>query len=384
MASSRGESKDLPSEQGAGTYTQAQEMEARMLLSNIVESTDDAILSKDLDGVITSWNRGAERIYGYTPAEVVGKHVSMLTPPERRDEIPHIMERLRRGERIEHYETIRMTKDGRRLIMSLTISPLINDDGVIVGASAIGRDITEKRRAEEALRISERLAAAGRLAATIAHEINNPLEAVTNLAYLISQSSNIPADIRQYVDLMTQELNRVTHIARQALAFYRDTSQAVEVDLQQQVELVLELYAPRLTSKNISIRKSFETNGIVHGYPGELRQVLSNLIINAVEATNVGGELEISISPSRMPLDPNVSAVVVRIADNGPGIDEKHRDRIFDPFYSTKGERGSGLGLWVSRGIISKHGGEILLNTSTDRVKHGTEFLILLPTLDDK
>src|SRR5512140_513560 len=141
-------------------------------LSAIVDSSDDAIIGKDMDGIITSWNRGAQHLYGYTPEEAIGRHVSLIAPPEQADDIPNIMAALRRGERIDHYETLRITKDGKILNISLTISPIRNSQGELIGASAIGRNVTEARRAEAALRLSERLASVGRLAATITHEIN--------------------------------------------------------------------------------------------------------------------------------------------------------------------------------------------------------------------
>src|SRR5437763_7943178 len=175
------------------------------LLAAVVEDSDDAILSKNLDGTILTWNKAAERMYGYRPEEVIGKNVSMLLPPDRPQEVREILQRLRLGEKIEHYETRRRTKDGGIVYVSLTISPVRDTDGKVFGASTIARDITQTKMAEEALRNSERLAVAGRMAATVAHEINNPLETVTNVLYLLSRNQGLDEGARQHLKIADEE-----------------------------------------------------------------------------------------------------------------------------------------------------------------------------------
>jgi PAS domain S-box-containing protein len=172
------------------------------LLASIVEDSDDAILSKNLNGTILTWNKAAERMYGYRPEEVIGKNVSMLLPPDRPQEVRQILQRLRLGEKIEHYETRRRRKDGGILYVSLTISPVKDTQGKVFGASTIARDITQTKMAEEALRNSERLAVAGRMAATVAHEINNPLETVTNVLYLLSRNATLDEGARKSAALL--------------------------------------------------------------------------------------------------------------------------------------------------------------------------------------
>ena len=164
------------------------ESQRLQLLASIVESSDDAIFSKRLDGTILSWNKAAEKMYGYRAEEIIGKSVSILLPPDHPDEVRDILERLQHGEKVDHFETTRVAKDGHLLTVSLTISPIRDSDGRIIGASTIARDITRSKLAEQSMRNSEKLAVAGRMAATVAHEINNPLEAVTNALYLLADS----------------------------------------------------------------------------------------------------------------------------------------------------------------------------------------------------
>ena len=193
-------------------------------LAAVVESSDDAIITKDLTGIIQTWNPGAERIFGYTQQEAVGKPITMLFPADRISEEERILEHIRRGEHIEHYESVRRRKDGSLLNVSLTISPLVDATGQIVGASKIARNITERKQTEAALIKSEKLAVAGRLAAVLAHEINNPLQAVTNLVALLGQSPNMDSRNEEFVRTAADELSRVNRLTQQALRFYRESS----------------------------------------------------------------------------------------------------------------------------------------------------------------
>ena len=191
-------------------------------LAAIVESSEDAIISKDLKGIVVSWNGAAERIFGYSAEEMIGRSITTIIPPELQDDEPRILATIARGERIEHFETVRVTKAGQRVEVSLTISPVRDETGKIIGAAKIARDITQQNKAEQALRTSERLATVGRLAATVAHEINNPLEALTNLVYLARQGAVLP-EIRNYLAGAEEELGRISLLTRQTLGFYRET-----------------------------------------------------------------------------------------------------------------------------------------------------------------
>src|SRR5437588_1825105 len=354
---------------------------SQALLAAIVEGSDDAILSKTLEGIVTSWNRAAEHMYGYSSEEIVGKPVSILLPPDRPNEVRDILSRLKRGERLKHYETSRVAKDGHQLNVSLTISPIQDAQGRIVGASTIARDITPLKMAEQALRNSEKLAVAGRMAATVAHEINNPIESVSNILYLLENSKAVDETSRGFVRAAQEELKRISQITKVTLGFDRNWERRqVQVKISDLVEDVLTLYSRKSASLGISIEKHYRGEGIVTGDAGELRQVFSNLILNAMEAlTKAGSRLRIGIFDATDWKDPNLRGVRTIISDNGPGIPLADRALIFDPFYTTKGEEGTGVGLWVSRGIVENHGGSISFKTRLTPQHSGTAFSVFLP-----
>ena len=360
--------------------TQRRQAESEALrLAAIVEGSEDAIIGKDMNGAIHSWNQGATRMYQYTPAEAIGQHIGMLSPPHRRHEIDEIMARVRAGQHITHFETQRVRKNGEMIEVSLTISPIRDAAGNLIGASTIAREITDMKRAEKTLRATEKLAATGRLAASIAHEINNPMASVTNLLYLLQHHSTLDHTAKEYVKLAQEELNRVTHIVRQMLGFYRESETTVEVSLKDVVENVLMLYARRLQTTRIAVQREYRSSAAVKGYPGEIRQVFSNLIVNAIEAMGENGRLRIVVHDGCDWTNPQVRGVRVIIGDTGPGIRDEVRRHIFEPFFTTKGERGTGLGLWVSHGIVRKHGGTLRLRSKTGGERHGTCFSIFLP-----
>src|SRR5437762_6446498 len=213
--------------------------EVRQQLAAIVTSSEDAIASFTVDGIVTSWNRGAEALYGYSAAEIIGRPISVLVPPDRLEEFGNNMARLNREERVGSYQTERFDKNGTRLTVLLSISPLRNEEGKLVGASAIARDVGAQKRTEEALRRNERLATAGRLTAAIAHEIKNPLEALSNLVYLARRDAS---GRDEYLRLAEQEIGRLDSIAQQALGFVRETTAPEQVDPARLIDEVLQLY----------------------------------------------------------------------------------------------------------------------------------------------
>ena len=364
-----------------GTFTdiddQKRAEEALVRLAAIVETSEDAIFSKDSDGYIRSWNRGAEKMYGYSAAEIVGRHVSVLSPPDRVHEIDAILSSLRRGQPIDHMETVRVRKDGKPVEVSLSISPIRNHAGAITGASTIARDITERNRASEALRKTEKLAATGRLAGTIAHEINNPLDALTHLMYLLERHPSLDGQAREFARIATEEVNRIGRIAKQTLGFYREAVAPVNVNIGELIESVVELYQSAAQNKNVRLVAESETSATVPAFPGEMRQVFSNLIVNAVDAVPRAGTVKIRVKHGR---DWKTGALGIRVlvSDDGPGIPANLRSRIFQPFFTTKGEKGTGVGLWVSEGILHKQGGSIRLKSSTGS-DHGTTFAVFVP-----
>jgi PAS domain S-box-containing protein len=344
-------------------------------LSAIVESSEDAIIGTDLDGAITSWNAAATGVFGYQPEEVLGKSVLMLIPPELHDEEMENLGKLRRGVRIEHQETQRIAKVGARLDVSLTISPIKDQDGRVIGGSKIVRDITERKRSEEKLRITEKLAATGRLAATIAHEVNNPLEAVTNLLYLARTNFGMSAEARRYLETADEELARIAHLTKQTLGFYRDGSSPSQFNVADAIESVLAIYSQRAANRDVQFEKQLDPSIRVLAYPGEFRQVISNLLVNAIDAmTGRGGRLVIRARRSA-----NHNKVRISVADTGAGIPAASKKKIFEAFYTTKAEVGTGLGLWLSRTLVEKHGGSIRVRSRTDSPQGGTVFSIFWP-----
>jgi two-component system CheB/CheR fusion protein len=354
--------------------------QAMARLAAIVECSDDAIVGKDLNGIIETWNRGAERLFGYTAQEAVGQSVTLLIPPDRIEEEPAILKRIRRGEHIEHYESVRRRKDGRLLNVSLTISPIVDAHGQIVGASKIARDITGSKLAEAALVKSEKLAAAGRLAATLAHEINNPLQAVTNLMSLLGRSPRLDAQEQGYARMAEDELRQVAHLTQQSLSFYRESTYPVAVNLEEVLDSVINIYVKRLKTKDITVAKQYRSEAMtIHSYPGEIRQLFSTLIVNAMEATNDGGTISIRVRKSLRTKSSPIQGVRVSIIDNGVGVPAHNTTRIFEPFFTSKGEQGTGLGLWVANGIVNRLGGSIQMRSSTRPGRSGTCFSIFLP-----
>ena len=356
--------------------------EASMKLVAIVESCEDAIVSKNLKGIVTSWNAAAERILGYSAEEIVGKPITTIIPPELHKDEAEILRKIQAGERIAHFETVRVTKSGERLDVSLTISPMRNPEGKIVGAAKILRDVTMQRKMEAALRTTERLASVGRLAATVAHEINNPLEAVTNLIYLARRSQDLPKAVLSLLVMADEELQRVTHIARQTLGFYRDTSSPVVIAVPEAIDEMLAIYQRRLSYKQITLRKHVEPRLRVRALHGQFKQIVSNLVTNAIDAVQPGYSIDVRAWESSHPVTgaPGIRLVV---ADQGIGIPEPIRRQIFTPFFTTKKDVGTGLGLWIVRAMLLKSGGTILCRSREAQGngrRSGTVMMIFLPS----
>jgi PAS domain S-box-containing protein len=345
-------------------------------MAAIVECSEDAIFSKSPQGTITSWNPGAERLYGYSAEEAVGMPVHRLVPPERCGEIDHILDVMNRGGHIEPYQTDRARKDGTCVPVLLSVSPLRNRKGEIVGASTITRDLSAQKQSEEAVRRSEKLATAGRLAASIAHEINNPLEAVVNLLYLARHDSG---NAQQYLHMAEQEVGRIARLAQQTLGFVRESNSPGWMDPAVIMDEMLQLYSRKLQGKNIHVIQRYRNSTQINGYSGEVRQLLANLLVNAVDAMAEGGTLQVRVATSRHWSDRR-DGVRITVADNGSGIPQENLDHVFEPFFTTKKDTGTGLGLWVSRGIVQKHGGSLRVRSRTTGPSTGTVFSIFLPS----
>ncbi len=351
---------------------------ASQRLAAIVESSDDAIVSKDLNGIVTSWNACAERMFGYTAEEMIGRSITTIIPPELQDDERRILETIARGERIEHFETERVSKSGKRIEVSLTISPVKDAAGKIVGAAKIARDITQRKRTERALRMSERLAAVGRLAATVAHEINNPLEALTNLIFLAKENAD-RSDVRGYLQAAEEELDRISHLTRQTLGFYRETKGASSVQLGSMVGPMVTIFASRMRNKGVEIRSQIRQDPEIYAVPGEIRQLIANLLSNSIDAVGRGGRIRVRISAAQERSHRLRSGVRLTIADTGHGIPREARSKLFEPFFTTKKDVGTGLGLWVCKTIAEKHGGDIRVKSCMVPGRTGTVFSVFLP-----
>lgn len=360
-------------------HEQKQAAEAHSRLAAIVESSDDAIISKDLNGIVTSWNRQAERLFGYKEAEMIGRSILTIIPPEFHQDEDMILSKIRNGNKIDHFETVRVTKSGERIEVSLSISPVRDGLGNIVGAAKIARDIRDNKKIDRALRTTEKLAAAGRLAATVAHEINNPLAAVTNLVFLALADAGNADKVSEYLRLAERELGRVAHIARQTLGFYRDTSAPTRFGVVKTIDDLLFLYEKRLESRNIRVIKQYKDNIEITALAGEIRQTFSNLISNAIDAMPSGGSLAIRVSKTREWSNSLQPGVRVTVLDTGSGIPCHARKSLFEPFFTTKEDVGTGLGLWITKNIVEKHHGKIRFISRTEEREHGTAFSIFLP-----
>ena len=349
-------------------------------MAAIVEYSSDAIFSTSPDGTITSWNRAAEQLFGYSAEEAVGTPVARLAPPERQEEVARNLRIFNAGGHVNPHQTERIRRDGARVPVLLSLSPLCDAHGQIVGASAIARDISAEKQSEEAIRRSEKLATAGRLAASIAHEINNPLEAVTNLLYLARNDSTNAA---RYLTMAEQEVGRVARLAQQTLGFVRDTDASASVDAAAIMDEILQLYSRKLEGQQVRVTRRYRDVDRIFGFAGELRQLFANLVVNATDAMSNQkppnhASLEVRVAPARNWSDGR-DGIRITVADNGSGIPRENLSRIFEPFYTTKEDTGTGLGLWVSNGIVHKHGGSIRVRSRTTGSATGTVFSIFLP-----
>ncbi|MFY9741442.1 MAG: PAS domain S-box protein, partial [Candidatus Sulfotelmatobacter sp.] len=361
--------------------------EYRARLASIVDSSEDAIFVKSLDGTITSWNRGAERIYGYTAEEILGKNISMLVPGDRPDEIPEILKKVARGESIEHYESMRVTKDGRRLNVSISVAPLRDMSGEVVGASAIARDITDQRRAEDQLRQSQKMEAIGRLAGGVAHDFNNVLGIINACAEFLRDRIDPASEPAVYVENIKKATDRGAALTRQLLAFSRrQVVKPVILDLNDRLKEISKLLRP-LMGDDVEVQIVARSQAaIVEADPSQLDQIVMNLSVNARDAMPNGGRLILEtdvvdfdqhFADQHQPLKPG-KYVMLAVSDTGSGMDKETLSRIFEPFFTTKDPaKGTGLGLSTVYGIAQQSGGHIWVYSEPDR---GTTFKVYLPS----
>jgi PAS domain S-box-containing protein len=341
--------------------------------ADLLELATEAIIARSLDGEVQFWNAGAESLYGWKREEILGRqlHKFLQTAfPVPREEI----EALLRQRKTWQGNLIQRTKGGTELVVACRKT--MNHEGSAI--LEVIRDITTQLQAEEALRETEKLAAMGRVAGIIAHEINNPLAAITNTLYLVRNHPSLDETARHFADLAEQELQRVSHITRQTLSFYRESKQAIAVNLIELLNDVLELQGRVLHSTGIAVERKYACSPVVQGFPVELRQVFLNLIGNAIQAMSAGGRLRVYVREATDWRRQRRGAAI-SVVDTGVGIRPEDAKRLFQPFFSTKSTKGTGLGLWISRGIVQKYDGT--LTCRSYRMARGpiTCFRVFLP-----
>jgi PAS domain S-box-containing protein len=362
-------------------------------LAAIVATTDDAVISKNLNGVITSWNPAAERLFGYTSDEVVGKEITILIPPEWPDEEPAILARLRRGERIDHYETIRLAKDGRRLDVSLTVSPIQDASGKVVGASKIARDITQQKKAQNEI---ARLLGAERLArqeaevasrtkdeflATLSHELRTPLTAMLGWLTMLRSHKLDEKTTKHAIETIERNAKAQAQLIEDLVDISRIVGGKLSlevgpIELYPVIDAAIEVVKPAADAKQISIRVNYDaTVGPVSGDTGRLQQIIWNLLSNAVKFTPSGGSVSVDYRRQG-----GFAEVTVR--DTGIGIAADFLPHVFERFRqaesaATRSHRGMGLGLAIVRHLVELHGGTVSVDSAGEN--KGSTFTVHLP-----
>lgn len=370
------------------------------VLAAIVESSDDAIVSKTLDGRILSWNAGASRIFGYTSAEAIGQPITIIIPPELHEEESRILERLRRGDRIDHFDTIRLTKDGTRIPISLTVSPVRDSRGVIIGASKIARDISERKRAEEALRESENrrcrveqilrqseeaLRDADRrkdeFLALLAHELRNPLAPIRYALAGNKKAGRTPEGQKRAEEIIERQVAHMSRLLDDLLDISRITRGKLElkkspIELTLVVGVAIETARPMLDAKHHTLSLDLPKAAVrLEADPVRLAQVFSNLLINAAKYTDPDGHIQLRAVH-------HGQEVTVAVRDNGIGISADMMPRLFTLFSQApsaldRADGGLGIGLSLVRGVVTLHGGSI--EAYSDGPGMGSEFIVRLP-----
>jgi len=355
-------------------------------LAALIESADDAIISKTLEGIITSWNKGAERIFGYTADEVIGKPVTILIPPGQEDEEPAILARLRAGERIEHYETIRVRKDGTRIHISLTVSPIKGPKGDIIGASKIARDITEQiqahteldaayRQAEESSRLKEEFLA------TISHELRTPLSAILGWARMLRLGQLSEENAAKALDTIERNARAQAQLIDDLLDVSRIVTGKLRMDVRPSdpstfIDAAVDAVRPAAEAKGVRMQKVMDTGLIsIPGDPVRLQQVIWNLLSNAIKFTPRGGRVQIRSERVNSHLE-------IVVSDTGQGISPDFLPHVFDRFRqadqkTSRQHGGMGLGLAIVRHLVELHGGNV--SAASDGEGKGSTFIVRLP-----
>jgi PAS domain S-box-containing protein len=368
----------------AKTYTAAlrsQQMEAekrRAEIESIYATSPVGLALLDpVDFTFLNLNEQEAEMLGWPRETLIGRPLGEIAPPDKLPGLMELMHSVAAGATVRHQllEGELAARPGEKRAWSVNYAPIFNEDGTVRAISTASLEITHQKKAEAALIQSEKLAAVGRLASSISHEINNPLEAITNLLYLMGLEDDLPDGIRNYVSLAQSELGRVSQIATQTLRFHRQAVAPTLVTAADLVEAVIRLYTGRLANSHIKVEAQYRTVTQILCFENDIRQVLNNLIANAIDAMRMGGRMVIRANATSVPRP----GVRLSIADNGHGMSAAVAARIFEPFFTTKDLNGTGLGLWISAGIMERHQGTIRVRSSEREGRQGTVFTIFLP-----
>jgi PAS domain S-box-containing protein len=338
--------------------------QSRQWFQTTLESIGDAVISCDIRGRVEFLNAIASALTGWTMQDALGRpltEVFQVVHEDTREPAENPVGKVLRSKKgigVPNH-TMLMSRSGGEFLIDDSAAPVVDAHGEMTGVVLVFRDVTEQRRSQAALISGEKLAVAGRLAASIAHEIHNPLDSVTNLLFLLRDEED-PAKRAEYLQMAEQELGRTMQISRTMLSLYREPKAPVPVDLKDLIEGVLLLLERRIAQQQIQLASDLLEHCVVEGFPAELRQVVTNVLVNGIEAAGPRGRMRIRLEPAPPEEFRGVGALI-EVADSGSGIAETAAQRIFTPFFTTKGEQGTGLGLWVSMGIVQKHGGMIRL-----------------------
>jgi PAS domain S-box-containing protein len=356
-------------------------------LNTTLRSIGDAVIACDVHGNVVFMNFIAEQLTGWKENEARGQGLHRVFPifnEETRAVVENPVDKVRRLGTIVGLanHTFLVSKKGKEICIDDSGAPIRDSHGQMIGVVLVFRDISERRMSEGALMRAEKLAAAGRLAASVAHEVNNPLEGLTNLVYIARRSDQLD-EVRQLLTQAEDELSRIAHITRQSLGFYRETSTPARFMPAAVVREVTDFYSPRAASIGVSFVVNAKTEREVLGSAGEFRQILSNLLANSLDACASGATIRIEANSAVDARNLSRPGVRITIADSGFGIPTEHLENIFEPFFTTKKDTGTGLGLWVSRELVEKHGGTLRVRSRTTHPLCGTLFSIFLPLQGD-
>ena len=322
-------------------------------------------------------NERQAAFFGLTPEQILGRTVTEMAPIAG---LRELFDQVKRGEPVINFplEGSLTTDPESHRYWLVSYFPVYGSDGSVQAITAASLEITQQKRAEQALIQSEKLAAVGRLASSIAHEINNPLESVTNLIYLADHSTNFP-EVHDYLETAARELRRVAAITNQTLRFHKQASNPQDVTAEQLFTSVLSIFHGRTVNSNVRIQERLRTPHPIRCFEGEIRQVISNLVSNALDAMSPGGGVLALRSREGVDWKTGERGMIFTVADTGGGISAATMRKLFDPFFTTKGNTGTGLGLWVSKEIVDRHRGAMHVRSSQSAVHHGTVFTVFLP-----